>query len=472
MGLQGVGPEFYPKRMWNRMENTLSDQVAAFRYGLIAPIVCRQTPLLPGELKAHLGETAGQVFEIPGSNRDRVSIRTLERYLALYRRGGYNALKPQSKSSRGRTKIPAAVIQRAVELRKERPERSVEQIIFILEENGVVKQGSLAYSTLSRQLRLAGATRKEILGKNEGFRRFEAEDAHIIWQSDFQHTLYLPDPKNPKRKKKAMLFAILDDYSRYVVQAQFYWDEKLPRLEDSLKKAILRWGVPEQFYCDNGAVFSSAHLARICGKLGIHLSHSRPYRPSGRGKIERLFRFVDTSFKPEAYQQIEAGNIATLEELNQALTAWLDGYYHLRVHGSTKERPKTRLESSSREPRRVSVMELTDIFLWQEERTADKAGCVRVQGNQYEVDLELAGKKVLLRYDPFDLLVIQVWHGNKRFPDAIPVDLTRRHHPKVKPEVITPVAEGLSFFAAAEGRRQQELSKNPLTFGKEATAHE
>lgn len=454
------------------MKSTLSDQVAAFRYGLIAPIVCRQTPLQPGELKAYLEETASKVYEIPGSTRDMVSIRTLERYLALYRKGGYDALKPQVKSSKGRTTIPAAVLQRAIELRKERPERSVEQIIFILEENGVVEKGSLAYSTLSRQLRLAGATRKEMLGKSEGYRRFEAEDAHIIWQSDFQHTLYLPDPKDPKRKKKAMLFAILDDYSRYVVQAQFYWDEKLPRLEDSLKKAILRWGVPEQFYCDNGASFSSAHLARICGKLGIHLSHSRPYRPAGRGKVERLFRFIDTSFKPEAYQQVESGKIATLEELNQALTAWLEGYYHLRVHGSTKEKPKSRLESSSRDPRRVSVMELTEIFLWQEERTADKAGCVRVQGNQYEVDLELAGNKVILRYDPFDLSVIQVWYKDKRYQDAVPLDMSRRHHPRVKPEVIKPQEEGLSFFAAAEGRRQQELSKSPLIFGKEETIHE
>lgn len=448
------------------MQNSKNDQVAAFRYGLIAPIVCRQTPLLPGELKAYLEEAASKVYQIPDSSRDRVSIRTLERYLALYRKGGYDALSPQVKSSKGRTTIPAAVLQKAIELRRERPERSVEQIIFMLEGNGIVEYGSLAYSTLSRQLRLAGAIREEMV-KGEGYRRFEAEDAHVIWQADFQHTLYLPDPQNPQRKKKAMLFAIMDDYSRYVVQAQFYWDEKIPRLEDSLKKAILRWGIPELFYCDNGAVFSSTHLARICGKLGIHLSHSRPYRPAGRGKIERLFRFVDTSFKPETYQQIEAGNVVTLEELNQALTAWLDGYYHLRVHGSTKEKPKNRLESSSRKPRRVSVMELTEIFLWQEERTADKTGCVRVQGNQYEVDLELAGKKVLLRYDPFDLSLIQVWHRDRRFRDAVPVDLTRRHHPNVKPEIITPVAEGLSFFAAAEGRRQQEMSKSPLTFGKE-----
>lgn len=99
----------------------------------------------------------------------------------------------------------------------------------------------------------------------------------------------------------------------------------------------------------------------------------------------------------------EAGQISSLDGLNQALQAWLDGYYHLRVHGSTKEKPKDRIESSSRAPQRLSAVNLTDIFLWEENRTVDKTGCVKVHGNQYEVDLELGGEKALLRYDPFDL---------------------------------------------------------------------
>lgn len=451
------------------MNQNHEDQVAAFRYGLIAPIVCRQTPLLPGELKAYMEEVGKQAYDIPGSTRQQVSVRTLERYLSLYRKGGYEALKPQPKSSKGSTMISAAVLQKAVELRKERPERSVEQIIFLLEEHSVVPRGSVAYSTLARQLRQAGATRKVLQEKRTGYRRFEAEDAHVIWQADFQHTLYLPDPKNPKRMKKALLFTILDDYSRYVVQAQFYWDEKLPRLEDSLKKAILRHGVVEQFYCDNGAAFSSIHLARICGKLGIQLSHSRPYRPAGRGKVERFFQFVDTSFKPEAYQQIEAGYIRTLDELNRAFAAWLDGYYHIRKHGGTGIPPKTRLHNSQRKPTRISATELTDIFLWEEERTVDKTGCVSVEGNQYEVSLDLVKCRILLRYDPFDLSMIQVWYKGKRYEDATTIDLTRPYHRRVKPdEPERPKTEGgLSFFQAAEQRRRSELDGDPFTVVRE-----
>ncbi|CEO88892.1 hypothetical protein SSCH_2960001 [Syntrophaceticus schinkii] len=81
---------------------------------------------------------------------------------------------------------------------------------------------------------------------------------------------------------------------------------------------------------------------------------------------------------------------------------------------------------------RVPISELTDIFLWEENRKVDKTGCVHVFGNIYEVPCELSGEKVKLRFDPFDLSVIQVWFDGKRFPDAIPLDLHRSVHKRVK----------------------------------------
>ncbi|WP_243633331.1 DDE-type integrase/transposase/recombinase [Paenibacillus xerothermodurans] len=275
------------------MEQQVKEQTAAFRYSLIAPIVSRQTPMAPGEIKAYLEQAAQQTYHIPGSTKTRVSIRSLERYLSQYRSGQWEALKPKGRTQRTSTGIPAPILQEVIRLRKARPERSVEQIIFMLKESGLVAQTEIAASTLARQLKKAGASRKDLIQSQaaKGFRRFEAEDVHVLWQFDFQHTLYLPDPADPKKKKKAILFAILDDFSRLITYAQFYWDEKLPRIEDSLKKAILKHGIPEQFYCDNGAAFSSQHLVRICGKLGIRLSHSTVFRPQGRGKIERFFHF-------------------------------------------------------------------------------------------------------------------------------------------------------------------------------------
>jgi transposase InsO family protein len=39
-------------------------------------------------------------------------------------------------------------------------------------------------------------------------------------------------------------------------------------------------------------------LALVCAKLGIALIHARPYRPQGKGKIERFFRTVHALSAP------------------------------------------------------------------------------------------------------------------------------------------------------------------------------
>lgn len=449
--------------------NNLPDQIAAFRYALIAPIVSRKQPLATGELKEYFEQLASQTFDIPGQTRSQLSVRTLERYLSHYRKHGWEGLLPKTRRDKGSQRLPAEVVAEAIALRRERPERSVEQIIYMLEESGRVERGTVAFSTLSRHLYKAGVAQRALLSNSErGYRRFEVESPNVLWQSDAQHTLYLPDPRDPKKRKKAILFAILDDYSRLVIHGQFYWDEKLPRLEDCLKKAILRHGIPEQFYVDNGAVFSSLHLARICGKLGMRLSHSRPYRPAGRGKIERFFRFVDTSFKPEAYDAIQNGRIQTLQELNEAFQAWLEGYYHQRKHGSTGETPSERYQRDMTSPRRISITDLSNIFLWEEERTVDKTGCISLSGNRYEVELELVRKKILLRFDPFDLQTIQVWSDGRRYPDARPLELSRRYDRRVTPESQEDSVDqsSLSFFQIAERKRQERLNEEGIFYSK------
>jgi len=451
-------------------DDVRDEQIAAARYALIAPIVSRQTPLEPGELKRWLRETADRRYELPGSRKQTVSERTLERYLEAYRRGGWDALKPKSRSTEGRTKLDPSLLQQAITLRRERPARSVEQIIFLLVESGAASPGQIAESTLARHLRRSGASREEMMetSSSSTFRRFEAGDILELLQADFKHFVYLTDPKQPKKKRKTILLAILDDYSRYVVHAQIYWDEQLPRLEDSLKKAILRHGIPETFYCDNGSAFSAHHLARICGRLGIRLSHSKPYRPQGRGKVERLFQFVDSSFRPELQALIDRGEVTTLEEVNAALRSWLDGYYHAREHGSTKQSPQVRFDASQKPRKRKSLLELNELFLWEEQRTVDKTGCIQLAGHTYEVDSLLARKRISLRYDPFDLTELQVWFEGKRYANAGPVELKRKR--SRAPEEITSaeeaVPEQLSFLDLAEKKRQAAWAEDEVRYAQ------
>ena len=50
-----------------------------------------------------------------------------------------------------------------------------------------------------------------------------------------------------------------------------------------LKKALLRRGLPQRLYVDNGAYYRSQHLVLVCARLDIATIHARPYHPAGKG---------------------------------------------------------------------------------------------------------------------------------------------------------------------------------------------
>ena len=187
--------------------------------------------------------------------------------------------------------------------------------------------------------------------------------------------------------------------------------------------------------------------------------------------MERLFQFVDSSFRPEVQALVNEGEVTTLEELNATLRSWLDGYYHIREHGSTKMSPRERFEASTKSRKRKPLHELNELFLWEEERKVDKTGCVRLSGNTYEVDSDLARRTIVLRYDPFDLSHLQVWQEERRYADAVPVELNNKRSRKavVEPPAEAselPAEESVSFLAVAEAKRQEAWAEDELRYAE------
>ncbi len=177
-------------------------------------------------------------------------------------------------------------------------------------------------------------------------------------------------------------------------------------------------------------MYASHYLARVCGELGIDLRHSTPYRPSGKGKIERFFRRVDQQVTHELQALIDHGDCRTLDDLNAYWEAWVDQSYHQQVHRSLNTTPQAAWERSLAEhpPRHRPVDEIQRIFLWQEQRKVDKTGVIQLAGNRYEVDLALTGKHVDCRYDPFTLAQVHIAYQGRDYADAIPLVLTHHRH--------------------------------------------
>jgi transposase InsO family protein len=352
------------------------------------------------------------------------------------------------------------VLARAVQLRQEVPARSTRQIIDILtlDPETAVGPGDIKLSTLSRQLRRLGKTRALLRQPKDVFRRYEKDSPNAQWQSDVLYGPYLPDPVNPGSYKRTYLIAFLDDHSRLVTHGGFYWAEDLPSLLDCFKRAILKRGLPVRVYCDRGVIYQSNQFQRICAELGIRHIAARPHAPEGKGKIERFWQTVESSFLIE----LQARPAGELEELQTLFGAWLEQGYHHWVNRETGETPSTRFGRSLASIRLPDPVRVQEAFLWTEERRVDKTACLTLQGNRYEVDPQLARHKVLLRYDPYDLACVQVWHQDRQYADAVPFELVRERDERIRPAPARPAElarTGLSYLDLLRDKHEQEAGK-------------
>lgn len=401
-------------------------QIALFRYGLIVPLLHRAPER--GEIAAHCRAVAARTQLIPFSKRTGMHPDTIWAYLALFRKGGFEALKPQPRDDAGRPRrVPEEVVQKAIALREEQPTRSANTLIEILRRDPTVPANlSLKPRTLRSILQQRGKSRGQLAAQGKAFRRFEREEANALWQGDMLVGPYLPDVERPGKFRRTALFCFIDDHSRLIPYGEFFLEETLPRLERVLKVAILRRGIPESIYVDNGKVYTSTQLAAACATLGIRQIHSTPYTPNTRGKIERFFGTVRSQFLPE----VEAAKIVTLEELNASFQAWVEMIYHRAIHSETGQSPLERFQNCTANVsiRQADPVQLLQAFLWREKRTVTRTATIAMQGNRYSVDPILAGQQVELRFDPFDLSEVEIWRGGHFVAKAQVQKLERARH--------------------------------------------
>ncbi len=371
----------------------LNTDIALFRYGLIAQLV--HTPPDTGQQERLLREIAARTYTIPGSTRTHVSITTLRRYLKTYREKGFDALRPGPRTDVGAPRaFPLEVLDKAIALREEQPSRTTQTIVDILQrDESLSLPRSVNVHTLTTHLRRRGKTRRVLAQTGKTYRRFERDHANSLWQGDALVGPWLPDPDAPGKKRRAHLFAFIDDHSRLVPYAEFFFDEALPRMERVFKVALLRRGVPLAVYVDNGQVYSSTQFNAACATLGIQRIQ------------KRWFETLRAQFLPE----VDTSNLTTLADLNESLWAWLECVYHQHEHSETKQTPLARYTADLEHVRHADPETVRRAFLWREKRKVRKDATLSLQGNRYQVEPQWAGRTLELRFDPFDLSQIELY---------------------------------------------------------------
>jgi putative transposase len=426
--------------------------IGLFRYGLIREAA---DPGLSTRVRGRLVRAvAAAEHTDPTGRRVRVSRDTLDRWIRAWRRGGFDALVPSPRQSAPR--LPVEVVEMAVALKRENPDRTGAQVRRILATQ-------MGWSPGERTLQRWFADDPQIAdlvstgASSPVFGRFEALRPNELWTGDALHGPHVDG-------RKTYLFAFLDDHSRAIMGHRFGFAEDTVRLAAALRPALGSRGVPDGIYVDNGSAFVDAWLLRACAKLGIRLIHSTPGRPQGRGKIERYFRTVREQFLVEI-----TGNpggdpsrhpVADLGELNALFTAWVETVYHRQIHSETGQAPLARWSAAGPFPI-PSTDALAEAFLWEEHRTVTKTALVSLQGNTYQVDPLLVGRRVELVFDPFDLTRIQVRLRGVPAGTAIPHRIGRHAHLKARPESPPelPAPTGIDYARLIDDAHHAELAQ-------------
>jgi putative transposase len=206
--------------------------VALFRYSLIREAAdpalgARERGALVRALaeRDHLGPTGARV---------RISRNTLDRWIAAWRRGGFEALLPDPRV--GRPRVDAGALELAVTLKREQPRRSAAQIAVVIAE----RYGHSPHQrTLERHFRRVGLDRELAAqrGALRAFGRFQAEAPNQLWTAGVLHGPVVAS-------RKAYLFAAIDDHSRALVGYRWALAEDTLRLEAALRAGFAARGLP------------------------------------------------------------------------------------------------------------------------------------------------------------------------------------------------------------------------------------
>lgn len=105
---------------------------------------------------------------------------------------------------------------------------------------------------------------------------------------------------------------------------------------------------PETITTDRGAIFESAHFKAACARLRINLNESAPYTPTDKGKVERMFKTINTGFVQylagytgrsvdHRGAAAETEQLWALHQLQELLDEWIAVEWQNRPHDALRD---------------------------------------------------------------------------------------------------------------------------------------
>jgi transposase InsO family protein len=450
---------------------TRQEEIAHFRASIIGTLVAQE--LDHGELSAQLEALSKKRFRPPKAKRARrYSVPTLQRWYYLFRHGGLEALKPKLRNDAGRGRVLDEDKRKLLtDIRSEFPSASVPLILRTLVQAGTLKDGEVSPQTVRRIYQTAGLKRLTRYSQDGDLQqerqrlRWVSPHVNALWHGDVCHAMRVETPTG--EVAPALVHLLLDDHSRYIIRIEVRPFEREVDMLEVLANAVREYGRPDQLYLDNGATYSGSILPIVCQRLGIQLSHHRPYDSPAGGKRERLFR----TMREQCTDHIRGAT--SLHDVYVRILAWREQYHntpHSSLMGRTPLqvwRSGTQTYEHQQRPQ-VTEIQLRDAFILETTRRIRKDSTLQIDGKTYEVEAGwLAGKKVALVRSHLMREHMVVRFEDKTFPVHLAdphKNAARRRKPSKKPVVSSAASDFNPADVALDtmlGRTRQSKEEKP-----------
>jgi transposase InsO family protein len=309
------------------------------------------------------------------------------KWVGRYLKEGREGLADRSRRPhRSPTRTEAAVEAEVLRIRQESNDAwGGRKIAHVMERDGanVVPAMSTITAILRRHDKLVRHA-----GEHPGpYQRFERAQPNELWQMDFKGDFALS-------RGRCHPLTVIDDHSRYALCTQACGNEQDAPTRERLMAVFRRYGLPNTMLMDNGSPWGDSGGGRFTAfsvwllRLGIRVTHGRPYHPQTQGKDERLHRTMKA--------EIALDRLTDLNHCQRVFDTWRHVYNYRRPHQAIgMVTPSERYRPSQRPfPEQLPPLEYWpgDIV-----RKVDKAGDISFRNRRIRIGKPFRGEWIALR---------------------------------------------------------------------------
>ena len=383
------------------------NKIALFRYGLISSLV--NNTYEEKSMEEYYRKTASKSYILNGKEI-KICAGTIKGWYINYKKFGYEGLIPKTRTDINTSrKLTLDTQQKIIDYKKEFPHISGTLIYQKLIEEGYINQAIVSKSTVLKFIR-----DNYLLFGDDGKidrRAFEMEFANQMWDADTSHGPYLTINN---KKIKTYLIALIDDASRLITSAKFYYEDNAINFQNTFKEGLKKYGIPKRIFLDNGKTYKNEQLSIICASCGMELIYTKPYSPQSKAKIERWFH----TMKETWMRGINWTDIKNIDELNNMLNDFVNEYNN-KVHSSLSNNgvnisPKERWFKDQNQIRKIDNNQIDENFLHTAYPTIRADSIAHIKKIEYEVPTKYIGKKVTVKYDFQDRSKAWIYDNGKK----------------------------------------------------------